>query len=126
MRCALRDCVAPIAEQFRVPYSGGCRYTWDQLEEREDAIALKGGKVLLQRPFVEKPTDASDHNITIYFSNADGGGCQRLFRKTNDRCSEYVPGNQEIDMTGSRIYEEFIPTGGTDIKVGQRRRPPRA
>lgn len=93
-------------------------YTWDQIEERDDALGLVDGEILLQRPFVEKPIDSGDHNITIYFASTDGGGCQQLFRKTKaDRCSEYVSGYVPVTGRGCRIFEKFISTGGTDIKV---------
>ena len=56
--------------------AGPGEYRWDEIEERDDAICLKGGEVLLPRPFVEKPVDADDHNIRVYFREDDGGGCQ--------------------------------------------------
>ena len=43
---------------------------------------------------------------------------KRLFRKVNDKSSCYDPhhpGNVRRD--GSYIYEEFLATGGTDVKV---------
>lgn len=46
-----------------------------------------------------------------------GGGSKRLFRKTKDRSSEFYPDVNEIRREGSYIYEEFLNTQGTDIKV---------
>jgi len=47
--------------------------------ETEDSIEINGQLHL--KPFVEKPIDAEDHNIYIYFPQAAGGGSTRLFRK---------------------------------------------
>jgi inositol hexakisphosphate/diphosphoinositol-pentakisphosphate kinase len=71
---------------------------------------------VFNKPFVEKPINADDHNIYIYFPSSAGGGSQRLFRKIGFRSSIY---SQEIKIrrNGSYIYEEFMPTDGTDVKV---------
>ncbi len=47
-----------------------------------------------------------------------GGGVKRLFRKVDDKSSCYDsdhPGT--VRRSDSYIYEEFLPTGGTDVKV---------
>ena len=46
-----------------------------------------------------------------------GGGSKRLFRKVNDRSSEFYPRVNEVRKHGSYIYEEFLNTQGTDVKV---------
>lgn len=46
-----------------------------------------------------------------------GGGSKRLFRKVDDRSSEFYPTVNELRHEGSFIYEEFIITQGTDVKV---------
>ena len=49
--------------------------------ETEDSIEVNG--VVFQKPFVEKPINADDHNVYIYFPVSAGGGSQRLFRKVS-------------------------------------------
>ncbi|PNI94669.1 PPIP5K1 isoform 14, partial [Pan troglodytes] len=66
-------------------------------------------------PFVEKPVSAEDHNVYIYYPSSAGGGSQRLFRKIGSRSSVYSP-ESSVRKTGSYIYEEFMPTDGTDVK----------
>ena len=45
-----------------------------------------------------------------------GGGSQRLFRKIGSRSSVYSS-ESGVRKTGSYIYEDFMPTDGTDVKV---------
>lgn len=47
--------------------------------ESDDQIEVNG--VIFNKPFVEKPLNAEDHNIRIYYPFSAGGGSQRLFRK---------------------------------------------
>ena len=46
-----------------------------------------------------------------------GGGSKRLFRKIGDRASQFYKNVNKLRRDGSFIYEEFLSTGGTDIKV---------
>lgn len=85
-----------------------------ELEEYEDHIIVNG--VTFNKPFVEKPVSAEDHNIRIYFPSTAGGGSQHLFRKTNNRSSIYSS-ESGVRREGSFIYEDFMPTDGTDVKV---------
>jgi len=86
-----------------------------ELVEYDDHIEVNG--VRIDKPFVEKPVDADDHNIAIYYPNSAGGGCKKLFRKIGDRSSEFYPHINEVRRDGSFIYEEFVETQGTDVKM---------
>uniref|UniRef100_A0A1B0FIZ5 Inositol hexakisphosphate and diphosphoinositol-pentakisphosphate kinase n=1 Tax=Glossina morsitans morsitans TaxID=37546 RepID=A0A1B0FIZ5_GLOMM len=85
-----------------------------ELIESEDHVEVNG--VIFNKPFVEKPVSAEDHNIYIYYPTSAGGGSQRLFRKIGSRSSVYSP-ESRVRKTGSFIYEDFMPTDGTDVKV---------
>ncbi|CAF4265508.1 unnamed protein product, partial [Rotaria sp. Silwood2] len=91
--------------------------TWITLSnviEQDDHIEIDGE--IFHKPFVEKPVSAENHDVYIYFPSSAGGGSQRLFRKIGSRSSVYTPENS-IRKDGSYIYEEFMPTDGTDVKV---------
>lgn len=86
-------------------------------------INKKGNIKYIMKPFVEKPTDANDHNINIYYENGKGG--RSLFRKRKDKSSEY---SKDLNLTRSLktsssssndyIYEEYKKSDkNQDIKV---------
>jgi inositol hexakisphosphate/diphosphoinositol-pentakisphosphate kinase len=83
--------------------------------ECDDHIEING--MSMHKPFVEKPVDADDHNIAIYYPTSAGGGCKKLFRKIGNRSSEFYPDINEVRREGSYIYEEFVETQGTDVKM---------
>ncbi|KAH8083944.1 diphosphoinositol-pentakisphosphate kinase [Aureococcus anophagefferens] len=85
------------------------------LEEYDDYIVVNGIK--MEKPFVEKPVDADDHNINIYYPMSAGGGCKRLFRKIGNQSSQYHAEENRVRRDGSFLYEEFVDTQGTDVKV---------
>ncbi|XP_025089827.1 inositol hexakisphosphate and diphosphoinositol-pentakisphosphate kinase 2-like isoform X4 [Pomacea canaliculata] len=82
--------------------------------ETEDSIEINGK--LHTKPFVEKPISAEDHNVYIYFPQAAGGGSTRLFRKVKDRSSVYSR-TSRVRRNGAFVYEDFMPTDGTDVKI---------
>jgi Diphosphoinositol pentakisphosphate kinase 2 N-terminal domain/Histidine phosphatase superfamily (branch 2) len=86
-----------------------------QVHEYDDHIEING--VVINKPFVEKPVNADDHNISIYYPTSAGGGCKKLFRKIGNRSSEFYPDINEVRRDGSYIYEEFVETQGTDVKM---------
>ncbi|CAF1415253.1 unnamed protein product [Rotaria sordida] len=91
--------------------------TWQTLSsvnEQDDQIEIDGE--IFHKPFVEKPVSAENHDVYIYFPSSAGGGSQRLFRKIGSRSSVYTSENS-VRKDGSYIYEEFMPTDGTDVKV---------
>ncbi|KAL6587509.1 Inositol hexakisphosphate and diphosphoinositol-pentakisphosphate kinase vip2 [Orobanche minor] len=83
--------------------------------EEEDFVEVDGNR--FWKPFVEKPVDGDDHSIMIYYPSSAGGGMKELFRKVGNRSSEFHPDVRRVRREGSYIYEEFMPTGGTDVKV---------
>ena len=56
-------------------------YFVELIVESEDSVEINGK--VFQKPFVEKPISAEDHNVYIYFPTSAGGGSQRLFRKAS-------------------------------------------
>ncbi|KAG8384744.1 hypothetical protein BUALT_Bualt04G0150100 [Buddleja alternifolia] len=87
----------------------------DYFVEEEDFVEVHGHRFC--KPFVEKPVHADDHSIMIYYPSSAGGGMKELFRKVGNRSSEFHPEVRRVRREGSYIYEEFMPTGGTDVKV---------
>ena len=86
----------------------------NSLVEEDDHVEVNGS--VFNKPFVEKPISAEDHNIYVYYPTSAGGGSQRLFRKVGSKSSIYS-NESSVRPTGSYIYEDFMPTDGTDVKV---------
>eukprot|EP00775_Hariotina_reticulata_P005842 gene5842-6083_t len=83
--------------------------------EGEDYVELDGLRI--DKPFVEKPVSGEDHNVYIYYPHSMGGGVKRLFRKVDNKSADYDPHHPgTVRRDGSYIYEEFLTTGGTDVK----------
>lgn len=87
----------------------------DFFVEEEDFVEVHGNR--FWKPFVEKPVDGDNHSIMIYYPSSAGGGMKELFRKVGNRSSEFHPEVRRVRREGSYLYEEFMPTGGTDVKV---------
>ncbi|KAK4477635.1 hypothetical protein RD792_016874 [Penstemon davidsonii] len=99
----------------------------DYFVEQEDFVEVHGDR--FWKPFVEKPVDETaanshylffegdNHSIMIYYPSSAGGGMKELFRKVGNRSSEFHPEVRRVRREGSYVYEEFMPTGGTDVKV---------
>ncbi|KAI4351585.1 hypothetical protein L6164_005931 [Bauhinia variegata] len=87
----------------------------DYFIEEEDFVEVHGMR--FWKPFVEKPIHGDNHSIMIYYPSSAGGGMKDLFRKVGNRSSEFHPDVRRVRREGSYIYEEFMPTGGTDVKV---------
>ena len=82
--------------------------------ESDNSVIINGKEI--EKPFVEKPISAEDHNVYIYYHSSTGGGHQKLFRKVKNLSSCYYPENN-VRSTGSYIYEKFVRTDGTDVKA---------
>jgi len=80
-----------------------------------DGVEVDG--VRMDKPFIEKPANAEDHNNHIYYSLKQGGGCRKLFRKINNESSRFFPELNRIREDSSYIYEEFFEEHFVDIKV---------
>ena len=83
-------------------------------EEFHNKLVIEG--TTMEKPFVEKPFDADDHNICIYYGVDGNFGSTRLIRKTADKCSE-LQSTSEVRHDRGYIYEQFLQTDGFDIKV---------
>lgn len=53
-----------------------------ELKEFNDSIEVNG--MVFNKPFVEKPVSAEDHNVYLYFPSTVGAGSQQIFRKVSE------------------------------------------
>ncbi|KAL0450597.1 UNVERIFIED_CONTAM: Inositol hexakisphosphate and diphosphoinositol-pentakisphosphate kinase VIP2 [Sesamum latifolium] len=90
----------------------------DYFVEEEDFVEVHGNR--FWKPFVEKPVHGDDHSIMIYYPSSAGGDegvVPKDLPAVGNRSSEFHPEVRRVRREGSYIYEEFMPTGGTDVKV---------
>ena len=106
---------SPNQDPYKSPLYNYHKKYYTKVEEHDDFIMIGDNKLF--KPFVEKPLDAEDHQINIYYAKSDGGGCKSLFRKTGNISSSFDPNNNSIRRGGSFVYEVFLPTEGFDVKV---------
>lgn len=56
-------------------------------------------------------------NLEIEFIRLGPITMQVFIVQVGNRSSEFHPDLRRVRRSGSYIYEEFMPTGGTDVKV---------
>jgi len=106
----LREHGVRVPEYIVVDYS-------EDVHIDEERTQLKINGRVLEKPFVEKPLDAENHEIFIYHRD---GSVTELFRKC---VVDGVPRNArirsegQIRRQGRFLYQTFIDTGGVDIKA---------
>lgn len=111
----LKDWCIPCPDHIIVEHDKVAPMGPNILQETDNFIVFNGKKI--EKPFVEKPEDADRHDIYIYYPRNLGGGAKKLFRKVKDKSSEFDPKQNAIRRDGTYIYEPFLTTSGTDIKV---------
>ncbi|KAK8496080.1 hypothetical protein V6N12_047073 [Hibiscus sabdariffa] len=66
------------------------------------------------KPFLEKHVDGGNHNIMIYYPRSIGGGMKNMFRKVENRSSEFHHVVGRVRQDDSYIWEELATyMGGT-------------
>lgn len=92
----------PNPVTFLKEYFQQLDYEEFEIQEKDDSISI--GTHKLKKPFVEKPFDAENHEVCIYYPERDGGGRKILFRKKKDCCSNYEPHINNIRSEGNYVY----------------------
>lgn len=109
----------------RLPVADGVIYRPDAGDRR--VVRASGAQVLIytrhgllrgavQAPYVEKPADADNHEVIIYYG--PGRGSRRLHRKVGNRSSERISDDIPLRNSGAFVYEQFHePDMCADVKV---------
>lgn len=118
-RLMMRTCVEwriPVPQFVECSRDGACQPVVEESEEH-----IKVDEATLKKPFLEKPADASDDSLFLYFPASAGGGRGRVGRMGFDSASTT---DQMLDTSRSRvrrdssyIYTQFIPSEGFDLQV---------
>lgn len=94
-------------------YNININFPINSICEYNDYIEVENKRIY--KPFVEKPANAEDHNIYIYYKN---GAVRKLFRKQNDKSSVLFYDITSIRNDGNYIYERFYESeNNVDVKV---------
>eukprot|EP00397_Hematodinium_sp_SG-2012_P005122 GEMP01005140.1.p1 GENE.GEMP01005140.1~~GEMP01005140.1.p1 ORF type:complete len:935 (-),score=149.39 GEMP01005140.1:920-3724(-) len=80
------------------------------VEEFDDYIVIGNEKIT--KPFLEKPADADNHEVYIYYPRSAGGGKTRL-----DKNMAVFEERGRIRRNGSYIYEKFITSEGFETRL---------
>lgn len=94
--------------------AGDCRVLrGDTLFVYTNTGLLRGS---VRKPFVEKPADAENHEVFIYYPGKKGA--RRLHRKVGDSSSQYLPNVFHVRSGNAYVYEQFhAPVMCADVKV---------
>ncbi|CAJ1946909.1 unnamed protein product [Sphenostylis stenocarpa] len=87
----------------------------DYFTEEEDFVEVRGKRFF--KPFVEKPVDELMSPMQLFLFRDMGWSYKAHGKYVGNRSSEFHPDVRRVRREGSYIYEEFMPTGGTDVKV---------
>lgn len=111
------ELVEIISRDFNIDLGSSALFPRETVSmPNEDTLQI--GRQTLSKPFVEKPADAEDHNIYIYYPRSMGGGCRKLFRKVANQSSEFSPNVVQVRTEGSYVYEQFhLADKSEDVKV---------
>lgn len=102
-----------LVSHLKTYYGIDANFQINSIKEYRDYIEVENRRIY--KPFVEKPADAEDHNIYIYYKD---GSVRKLFRKQNNKSSEIFYDIKNIRKEGNYVYERFYESeNNMDVKV---------